>query len=95
MYCANGTIDQNRLMALRSKWGIKTSRKRLLREVLFKEQSGKCALCGSKIAAAQRGTLDHKQPLAHGGSNHITNLQLVHRRCNNRKGHEWEDIMIS
>ena len=40
-----------------------------------------CAQCGSE----QNLTLDHKLARAHGGTNHISNLQMLCRSCNGAK----------
>lgn len=41
-----------------------------------------CALCGS----SERLEIDHIKPVAHGGSNHLRNLQVLCRPCNASKG---------
>lgn len=33
-------------------------------------------------------TVDHRVPRARGGTDHISNLQLAHRRCNQERGVE-------
>ena len=55
------------------------------RELLFKEQRGKCMYCGKKMGLAYFH-VDHKSPVARGGSNSISNLQLLCAPCNTRKG---------
>jgi 5-methylcytosine-specific restriction endonuclease McrA len=60
-----------------------------------------CQLCGQLIDftlpmdGSEPGTrgndrlgasIDHRIPLAAGGSSHLANLQLAHGICNNRKG---------
>lgn len=45
-----------------------------------------CARCGS----VDDLTLDHKFPLSKGGSDEPTNLQILCRRCNSRKGDRLE-----
>ena len=60
-------------------------------EVLYKKQSGRCAGCQCTLAAGYH--VDHKNPVARGGSNWPRNLQLLCARCNHRKGamnmREW------
>ncbi len=51
---------------------------------LFRLQRGKCACCHVSIADGYH--VDHIQPLALGGSNDKTNLQLLCPTCNLRKG---------
>jgi 5-methylcytosine-specific restriction endonuclease McrA len=46
-------------------------------------QKGKCAYCKSRLGG--RYQVDHIRPLARGGSNLRTNLQLTCRSCNARK----------
>ena len=56
-----------------------------IRKELFRRQGGRCMYCGSR----QRMDLmdiDHKIPVARGGSNQRSNLQLLCRTCNARKG---------
>ena len=56
-----------------------------IRKDLYRRQQGRCLYCGSR----QRMDLmdiDHKVPLARGGSNQRNNLQLLCRTCNVRKG---------
>lgn len=67
--------------------------RRRRRDRLYEKQGGLCAICGAPMPApgTRRGhkrqaTLDHKIPFSWGGSNDLGNLQLAHRRCNERKG---------
>lgn len=52
--------------------------------VLFKAQAGKCAGCACCIENGYH--VDHVMPLALGGSNWPSNLQLLCQRCNMSKG---------
>ncbi len=66
--------------------------------MLFLAQHGKCFLCGEYMdhpdlvrlkgigMHPDRPTLDHVVPVGIGGSNEVTNLTLVHERCNNTRG---------
>ena len=59
--------------------------------VLLKAQRGLCARCHLPVHSyggkgPDVGTLDHVIPRAAGGSNYITNLLVMHRRCNDKKG---------
>jgi 5-methylcytosine-specific restriction endonuclease McrA len=49
-------------------------------------KSDLCALCGHKFENLKDVTLDHIIPSSKGGGNEITNLQLAHTECNNKKG---------
>ena len=48
-------------------------------------QDGKCALCGHKILSWQKFDRDHIIPLAAGGLDEISNLQIVHHSCHVKK----------
>lgn len=50
---------------------------------LFKLQRGKCACCGVGLGANYH--MDHINPLARGGANEDSNMQLLTRRCNLQK----------
>ena len=52
---------------------------------LHKAQSGKCMYCGRK-PGIDLMDVDHKNPMAKGGSDQKRNLQLLCRSCNTRKG---------
>ena len=54
-------------------------------EALFAIQKSTCALCGKRVTKTTR-SIDHKIPRSKGGSDRLTNLQLVHRSCNSSKG---------
>ena len=54
-------------------------------EALFAIQKSACALCGKRVTKNTR-SIDHKIPCSKGGSDRLTNLQLVHRGCNSSKG---------
>lgn len=51
---------------------------------LFKLQKGMCPCCRQPLGDAYH--LDHKMPLALGGTNTDDNMQLLRQRCNNQKG---------
>lgn len=42
--------------------------------------------CGGGYEPGNPWEIDHDQPLAKGGTNHIRNLRLSHRDCNRDKG---------
>lgn len=56
-----------------------------LKSELFKSQGGKCMYCGRK-PGMDLMDIDHKNPVAKGGSDNKRNLQLLCRSCNTRKG---------
>lgn len=53
--------------------------------LLFEEQGGKCAWCFSSFGI-DGFHVDHFMPLAKGGTNDPSNLQLLHPTCNLKKG---------
>ena len=54
-----------------------------LAKSLFALQRGKCACCGKSLDDGYH--LDHIMPLALGGENIDSNMQLLTQRCNNQK----------
>ncbi len=56
-----------------------------LKRELHKAQAGKCMYCGRK-PGIDLMDIDHKNPMAKGGSDQKRNLQLLCRSCNTRKG---------
>lgn len=80
-----------------SAWGNRRARERQAEgfftpaeiENLFAKQDGRCAICRCFLTVFQR---DHKIPLARGGSNWISNIQLLCKRCNLRKGSRYPEV---
>lgn len=54
------------------------------RELLYNEQKGKCMYCGVKRSLREM-QVDHKNPVARGGSDRISNLQILCGPCNRLK----------
>lgn len=56
---------------------------------LINRFGGKCAVCGCNVNLIEedehQATRDHIVPLSKGGTDHITNLQLLCRTCNQEK----------
>lgn len=46
----------------------------------------RCSICGEPPTASDPLEAGHIIPVAHGGSDDLTNLQAEHRSCNRRKG---------
>jgi 5-methylcytosine-specific restriction endonuclease McrA len=44
-----------------------------------------CHICGQGYIPGDSWEVDHDIPRAKGGTNHIWNLRLAHRRCNRDK----------
>ncbi len=55
------------------------------RDLMHKEQKGRCNYCGIRIPASYMH-LDHKNPLNRSGSDRFSNLQALCGPCNARKG---------
>ena len=53
-----------------------------IREAVFKRDNYRCVNCGS----TKNLEVDHKVPLANGGTNEMANLQTLCQDCNRRKG---------
>lgn len=59
---------------------------------LFKRDKGICALCSTAVTPKQ-ASMDHKIPIADGGTHTWDNIQLVHIRCNKVKGRSDKDSL--
>ena len=53
---------------------------------MLENQGGRCPLCGHDIQDGYE--MDHIQPQSKGGASTITNLQLLCRACNRKKGNK-------
>lgn len=60
----------------------KTILKTLLHKYKFQ-----CVHCGSQKAL----TIDHKKPVSKGGADDISNLQILCKSCNSKKGAKWNE----
>lgn len=54
---------------------------------LLKKQDYKCSICGKIFMPSDIIETDHVIPIAQGGSHKITNLQLLHAVCHDKKGY--------
>lgn len=59
---------------------------------LYKRDRGMCALCKQAVTPKQ-ASIDHKTPIADGGTHTWDNVQLVHIRCNKVKGRSDKDSL--
>lgn len=60
---------------------------------LLEQQEYRCALSGVKLSP-ELAELDHKVPLAKGGSNAVSNVQWLHKRINRMKGSMKQDDFV-
>ena len=61
-------------------------RKRKIRKRLFGDRDTvDCCFCSTKLSK-ETATLEHRQPLALGGSWSLSNLALACKQCNNERG---------
>lgn len=72
--------EQNRRALKASNGGVLSKD---LVDRLFKLQKGKCACCGEPLGNDFH--MDHIMPLALGGANEDSNIQLLKQKCNNQK----------
>jgi len=61
-------------------------------KTIFKAQRGKCAYCRNKVGKSYH--VDHITPLALGGANDRTNLQITCSKCNHTK-HAKDPIVFA
>ena len=61
-----------------------------LKRQLMRRQNNTCVYCGYRRRAASLD-IDHITPAVKGGSNDISNLQVICRPCNQRKGDQTDE----
>ncbi|MEU6630982.1 HNH endonuclease signature motif containing protein [Streptomyces parvus] len=65
------------------------------RRAVFYRDRGRCTTCGTDLSGLidtlNVGNYDHMMPLARGGLNDVTNLQLLCENCNSKKYDKVED----
>lgn len=69
-----------------SRRAITPNLKSQVREKLLKRQNYQCNICGATFLPNDIIETDHIKPIAKGGSHKITNLQLLHAVCHDKKG---------
>lgn len=50
-----------------------------------------CAICESPIMVFSEATIDHIKPKSLGGASDLSNLQLAHKFCNEKKGNAYTE----
>ena len=53
---------------------------------LTMRDGARCYLCGQGADPADPFEIEHRKPVAAGGSDDLDNLELAHRSCNRTKG---------
>ncbi len=61
-----------------------------LKQRLMRRQDNTCVYCGYRRIATSLD-IDHIIPVVRGGSNDMSNLQVICRRCNQRKGLQTDE----
>jgi 5-methylcytosine-specific restriction endonuclease McrA len=59
--------------------------------VTLYDKSHLCAKCNLEIVGIKHATLDHIVPRSKGGRTRLSNLQLMHPKCNSRKSDEMPE----
>src|SRR5215472_16142075 len=57
----------------------------LVLDILFDRQDGRCGQCDQKLGGLIDMDVDHRTPKSRGGSDELTNLQLLCVGCHRRK----------
>lgn len=98
---------QNNLAALSARKakfrGASTDRfgRRITLKRLLQRDGDKCAICGQKtdISADHSDnaypSIDHIVPVSHGGAHIWSNVRVVHRGCNTKRGNRSRDIQMA
>ena len=60
-----------------------------VRKYVLQRNNDRCQSCGKRETETQLN-IDHIVPLAKGGSNDISNLQVLCGRCNRQKKHHFD-----
>lgn len=72
-------------MATTSERGLGSEHQKARAVLLPLAYGRQCPLCGRQMTKSTPLHLDHKKSRALGGTGEMTNLQMVHARCNLRK----------
>lgn len=65
---------------------------------LYEIQNGICTVCDKKMLPVgtegpKSPTLDHFIPLAQFGTDTIDNIKMIHKKCNDKKGHRLPPLL--
>ena len=68
------------------------------KEVLWKRQKGICVWCKQNMKkggdSPNSATIEHMQPISHGGVNARYNLRLACKKCNHDRGNAWVEKSV-
>lgn len=89
---ADSLADEPELASLLAKDGGRLKRSGIpkwVRSAIFYRDRGRCVMCGRDLSGLidtlPPSHFDHMTPLAYGGLNDVTNIQLLCQTCNNKK----------
>jgi 5-methylcytosine-specific restriction endonuclease McrA len=68
----------------------RTLRSNRQRYQIWKAQNGLCTICGEPLS--DKFEIDHDRPFSKGGETVYYNLKATHRRCNRKKGAQYECV---
>jgi len=64
-----------------------------VKNIVELEKGTICRICGKPIQFGEIYEIDHIYPVSKGGSNSLGNLQVIHKKCNRKKGEK--KVMVS
>lgn len=85
-YCAEPPVRYGLASEVWRGCNNSTDERNLLRRLLWERGGGICNLCGKPISDFSDAHMDHIVRKSEGGPTTFDNLQLVHSRCNLKKG---------
>lgn len=63
--------------------------RRKLKNKILNRDGNNCWICNLSFNEEDLPTIDHIIPLAEGGTHHLKNLKLAHRKCNETRGNPY------
>lgn len=67
------------------KRAFRRANKKRFRKVYLYDDNPWCPWCAQRMDDLDEATIDHFKPKSKGGRNHVSNLSLMHKKCNSRK----------
>jgi endogenous inhibitor of DNA gyrase (YacG/DUF329 family) len=99
-YCSSRCNDAAHHLLRKLAGRAGTERRPLSRAALGDRDGWRCQICGQPVDRERQHpdplapSVDHRLPLACGGTNELANLQLAHLRCNLSKRHIVGDLQL-